>query len=438
MSAAYDSLGNQNFDKDYFSQNNLQAELHYAFSKRLNIKALGNLSNYHNGLDEGAFTDAKDYTARNKNNIGAFAMNYHHNDFSWNARVSYQQARRSFVDDSTDISSPYSKYSSGNYTGNTFTVETFGDCKLEKHLQLVLGAQYIRQSTDQHYINISDFGDYFSTLNKDSAKSKQYSLYGSLLLTGLNGFNMEIGGRLNNHSVYGNNGTFTVNPSFNVNKHLKLFLNISSGYKIPTLYQLYSEFGNKNLKPESSITYEFGAQSDLLSQMLSLRAAFFKRDTKNLIIFYTDPTTYLSKYINGSEQNDYGFELEQTLQLGNTGSWSNNLAFVDGKGIQDGKKTSNLFRRPKFTWNSILTMQPVRRFTVSPSIRYVGKRLKGPFDMGPDEMPAYYTIDCFLSYGISHVRFFAEFHNITNQQYFDIVGYNSKRFNMMAGFNFNF
>ncbi|HEX4850888.1 MAG TPA: TonB-dependent receptor, partial [Puia sp.] len=347
---------------------------------------------------------------------------------SWNALVSYQRANRSFVDDSTDISSPYSKYSSGTYTGNTITAETFGNIKLERHSHLVLGAQYIKQTTDQNYINISDYGDYFSALNKDSAKTKQFSLYGSFLITDLSGFNFEIGGRWNNHSIYGNNGTFTVNPSYNVNQHLKIFLNISSGYKIPTLYQLYSEYGNRGLRPESSITYELGAQTDLVHQILSIRAAFFKRDAKELIIFYTDTATFASQYINRDKQNDYGFELEQNLRIGKSGSWTNNLAYVNGKGIQNGEKMSNLFRRPNFTWNSILTLQPIQHFTLSPSARLVGKRLKGPYDIGPDEMPSYYTVDCFLSYSWPHARVFVELHNITNQQYFDIVGYNTKRF----------
>ncbi len=80
---------------------------------------------------------------------------------------------------------------------------------------------------------------------------------------------------------------------------------------------------------------------------------------------------------------------------------------------------------------------PVKQFTIAPSLRLVGTRLKGPYDIGPDKMPSYYTVDCFLAYQIKYVRFFAEFHNITNQLYFDVVGYNSKRFNMMAGVNIN-
>lgn len=437
ISSAYDSTGKLNFDKDGFRQNNVQAELRYTFNSRFNIKAFGNFSDYHNDLDEAAFTDDKDFTAKNINNLGGLFLNYHKENFSWNLLVSYQQAKRTFVDDSTDISSPYSKYATGKYIGNTITGETFGNVRLAKHLQLVSGVQFIQQQTEQSYKSISDFGPYETGLGKDSTKINQVSAYASLLLTDMHGFNFELGGRLNNHSIYGNNATYTINPSYNISEHAKLFLNISSAYKIPSLYQLYSEYGNRGLKPESSTTYEVGLQAETNDKVLFFQVAAFKRDIKNLIIFFTDTSTFASQYINRDKQNDYGFELESTVRFGKMASWNNNLAYVHGRGTENNVKIDNLFRRPNITWNSVLTLQPVDKVTIAPSLRLVGTRLKGPYDIGPDKMPSYCTLDCFVSYKIKYVRIFAEFHNITNQQYFDIVGYNSKRFNMMAGVNFN-
>ena len=437
ISAAYDSTGKGNFDRDGFEQNNLQANLSYAFNPRLMLKAFGNFSTYRNGLDEGAFTDATDYTAKNSNQIEGLSLQFHHHGFVWNLTGSYQRANRTFVDDSIDISSPYSKYSSGHYNGNTATIETFGNIALGAHLRFVGGLQYIHQSTAQDYLNISDYGNTESSIGKDSAFINQESVYGSLLLTEFHGLNVEAGGRLNHHSIYGTNSTYTFNPSLHFSKQSMLFINISSAYKIPSLYQLYSEFGNKALKPESSVTYELGLQTQTQNRGLYLRFALFKRNTKNLIVFYTDTVTYASQYINSDKQDDYGFELESTVMLGKVGTWSNNVAFVDGQGVHDGIKTANLYRRPKFTLNSSLTLHLTKNLTIVPSLKFVGKRLKGTYDIGPEEQPAYYTIDCYLGYDLSkHVRVFVDLHNISNQQYFDIVGYNSKRFNMMAGLHF--
>ncbi|OIR01312.1 vitamin B12 transporter BtuB precursor [mine drainage metagenome] len=436
---AYDSTGKLNFKDDGFEQSNIQASLHYALSKSLTIKGFGNFSIYNNDLAGGAFTDEKDYTAKNSNNLGGVNLKYKGKGFIWNIQGSYQQAKRHLRDDSTYISNIYSIFSEGKYTGNTTTLETFGSKQLAKHVSLVSGLQYISQNTDQSYFSTGSFGPYASSLGKDSAKINQTSVYASLLITDIKGFNFEAGGRLNHHSIYGNKGTFTINPSYNIDEHTKLFINISSAYKIPSLYQLYSEYGNKSLKPESSTTYEFGIQTQLADSKTSFRIAAFKRDIINLIIFYTDPVTYNSYYINGDKQNDYGFELESNIQLASLGNWSNNFSFVDGQGTQNGVKVDNLYRRPKFVVNSSLTLQPCKHITVIPSFKYVGSRLKGPYDIGPAEQPAYYTVDCFLGYQANKAaRLFIDLHNITNQQYFDIVGYNSKRFNMMAGIDIQF
>ncbi|MCV5334226.1 TonB-dependent receptor, partial [Escherichia coli] len=76
------------------------------------------------------------------------------------------------------------------------------------------------------------------------------AVYASAIWNTKTGFNLEAGLRFNNHSIYGNNTTFSINPSFKLTDEVTALVNISSGFKTPSLYQLYSEYGNKNLKPE--------------------------------------------------------------------------------------------------------------------------------------------------------------------------------------------
>lgn len=435
MPSAYDSTGKLDFKKDGFEQTSVFTELGYKFSNYFSAKAIGNFSVFRTDFPGGAFTDEKDYTACNKNTIGGLSFQYSKNNFTWNLSGSYQRVNRIFTNDSTYVSSIYSKYSHGDYTGDSYIFETFGTKKINSHLQLVGGIQHISQNTDQSFFSTGAFGPFKSTLGKDSANIKQTAAYVSLLLTDLGGFNFEAGGRINRHSIYGTNATYTINPSYNIDENTKLFVNISSAFKIPSLYQLYSEYGNKNLKPEKSVTYEIGVQTQSRDKKQTLRFAAFKRDIKNLIIFYTDPS-FFSQYVNRNEQHDYGFEVESNTQLASFGSWSNNFSFIDGQGVENGKRVDNLYRRPKFVFNSAITIQPIAPLTVIPSFKYVGSRLKGQYDAGPAEQPHYYTIDFYAGYALSKkIKLFLDLRNITDQQYFDVVGYNSKRFNMMAGFN---
>lgn len=432
ISVAYDSIGNKDFDDDEFKQHTILAELNYQLNDALSIRLFENFSTYKAGLDASAFTDDNDYTTRNKNNLTGIGFKYNRNKLTWNFLGSYQRMSRLTIDDSSDISSPWYDYSKGDYSGSTINLESFINQSFTSKIELVAGLQYINQYSDQSYLSISSFGPFESKIGKDSAKINHYSAYASLLFKDLSHFNLELGGRYNHHSLYGSNGTFTFNPSYVFDDHSKIFINISSGYRIPTVYQLYSEYGNKDLKPERSTTYEIGLQTASDDEKISLRLAAFKRDSKNLIAFGA------ANYVNRDEQNDYGFEVESRIALGTIGSWVNNFSFIDGRGIENNVKVQNLYRRPNFTLNSALTISPIAKLVLIPSFRYVGSRLKNPFDVGPNEQPHYYTVDFFTSYTIKTVRLFVDLKNITDQQYFDIVGYNSKRFNMMAGLSFNF
>ena len=170
----------------------------------------------------------------------------------------------------------------------------------------------------------------------------------------------------------------------------------------------------------------------------SLRLVAFKRDIKDVIVFYTDQN-YYSQYINRDEQHDYGFEIENNFAVGKIGQWVTNLTYVYGDGETNNVKVKNLYRRPNFNFNSTLTLEPVKGLTLMPSFRFVGTRIKFEFDPGPAVMPQYYTIDFYLAYQMAkQVRVFTDFRNITDQQYFDVPGYNCRSANYTIGLSAQF
>lgn len=431
FSSAYDSTGTHNFEKDKYVQNTVQTNVSYKFTNQFSIKGLLSYSKYVAGIDAGAFSDDKDNVINNKNVVSNLELLYTLRRFKLHISQSFIKAMRILTDDSLHVGG-FAKYAKGNYAGNSSVTEIFANTILSPRLSLISGLQNISQNTHQDYMSISAYGTYKTALG-DSAKANNYSLYNSLLYTGRY-FNFEAGARINKHSVYGTNATYTLNPSFNIDENTQIFINVSSAYKIPSLYELYSEYGNKALKPETSVTYEAGFQTFSNNKKNLLRIVGFKRDLKQLIIFKTDPLTFVSKYVNRDRQHDYGFEMESKLFIGRRTSWENNSTFVDGEGENNNIKIKNLFRRPNFTLNSILLLQPSSKITVSPSFRFVGARLKGPYDAGPSVMPSYYTVDCYGGFEIRKgLKCYIDFRNITNQKYFDVIGYNSKLFNVMAG-----
>ncbi|MFM9910530.1 MAG: TonB-dependent receptor plug domain-containing protein [Chitinophagaceae bacterium] len=437
FSAAQDTSGNKDFDKDGFRQTNLQATIGYQFTSAFSISSLISAGRYKTDIDAGAFKDDKDYISENKNSIYAIDAAFTSSRVNLHFINSLIRSGRELTDDSGSIGG-FATYANGFYNGQHFVSELFGNYFFSDKISLLAGVQGNWQKTDQGYKSFSSFGP-FETALGDSAKANNTAAYTSLVIKSNSGFTMDIGLRFNHHSIYGNNSTYTFNPSFSIDENTRVFASISSAFKTPSLYQLYSEYGNRTLKPEETANYEAGLQVFSNNKRNSFRIVGFKRAIKNLITFYTNPSTYTSQYINRDEQNDYGFEMESTIAIGKKGNWVSNITYVDGEGKTDQQKEKNFYRRPNFTFNSVLTIEPFIGFMLVPSFRFVGTRLKGPYDAGEPQMPSYYTIDLYGSYNFSkRIKVFLDLRNITNQTYFDIAGYNNRKFNFITGIGFNF
>src|SRR5262249_39210738 len=156
---------------------------------------------------------------------------------------------------------------------------------LNKYLDITSGADFKYCGTDQ-------IGTYDTIPHVNNNIT---SVYTSLFFKS-DIFHMELGGRYNHHSKYGDNFTYTINPSLLLADQFKLFVTVASAFKAPTLYQLFSQYGNASLKPETTTSYEAGFDWEIIKNTLSFNSLFYKRDTKNVIYFNSVPNPPYGKY----------------------------------------------------------------------------------------------------------------------------------------------
>ena len=232
-----------------------------------------------------------------------------------------------------------------------------------------------------------------------------------------------------------------------VNDRVKLFANLSSGFSAPTLYQLYSQYHNPfgAVKPERSESLETGVQYSL--PRFNARALYFQRSVKDEIVYYTGDTSYPNGYyLNLDKQDDHGIELEASFR---TGAWSFTGNYTYATGLLTTPVKSNnstvetkdstfydLYRRPKNVVNLSAGFQATPSLFLSLAMHAMGKRVEAIYGAAPSgfDAYAYYTLDGYVEYKVcKQLKAFADLKNITNQLYFDIPGYNSLRFNFMAG-----
>jgi vitamin B12 transporter len=262
-------------------------------------------------------------------------------------------------------------------------------------------------------------------------------------------FNIEGGARFNHHSEYGSNYAGNINPSVFIKKRVKVFANASTGYKTPSLYQLFSVYGNQDLEPETSVNLEAGVQYYTKDQNSSVRLVYFNRHISDAIAFFFDPVTFESRYINQDEQKDYGFELEAGTTLARIIQIKAIYSYVNGEITtkQNGKDTSffNLLRRPKSTINYFIGAQLTRQLYLSLQANCVGERKDvyfNPNTFAAEDitLKSYVLVNFYAEYGFSknRLKLFADIRNIFDEQYSDIYGYNTPGINAYGGIRFRF
>lgn len=443
MSAAYDSTGLGGFDRDGLTTNSINGQFSGRFSKQLEWQLNGQASTYTADLDANAFTDDKDHIADNKNYLAGGGLIYHLGTTTIKANYNLNSTKRKYVDDSFSVGG-FSKYSNSEYKGLSHFAELYANFPASKSLNFIAGTDARWQQTDQDYLSISSYGPYETNLSSDSAKISIYSLYASGFYHYKNAFFLEAGTRFNHHSMYGDNMTYTFNPSA-VYKNWKLFFNLASAFKAPTLYQLYDPVsGYAGLKPEKSVTLEAGLQYTAMSNALQTRVVFFQRNLKDGIDFsFVD-----FRYFNNNSATDKGVEMEASYRKG---KWnlSANYTYVTGEVntvkyvydpnsfsyIPDGDTSYNYqFRRPAHSININAGYQFTTHFFASAHFRYAGKRYEPRFQEAPIELDPYQVADLYAEYSFSNkLRVYADVKNIFNTGYIDIYGFSTRRRNFMVG-----
>ena len=60
---------------------------------------------------------------------------------------------------------------------------------------------------------------------------------------------------------------------------------IGTGYRTPTPYELYSDYGNTNLKPETSLTYDLGFETNFKPLATNFYIDFFETKVEDIITY---------------------------------------------------------------------------------------------------------------------------------------------------------
>ncbi|MBB6108071.1 vitamin B12 transporter [Mucilaginibacter lappiensis] len=434
FAAATDTTGKGNFKKDGFHQRSASVNISQAVSKNFSLN--GNLqTSYTSGnLPYGAFTDDQNYTYNNTFLFGGLG-----------AKLILPAGALVVNLSQNDVWNNFNNLPTDNNSGYQVTKNRGKISNAEAILNYALGKYFdITSGTSFKYSNTNQYSLFLPTGDPDIIKDRNnniFSAYTSLFFKD-DIFHMELGGRYNHHSTYGDNFTYTINPSLFLADQFKVFGTIASAYKSPSLYQLYSQYGNGGLKPETTTSYEAGFDWEIIKNTLTFNTQFYKRNAKDVIYFANLSVSPYGVYQNGQFQKDKGFESELNYHSSKLTA-SAYYTYVTGKLTDEkGLQTANLYRRPKSTFGLNFTYQVIDDFSFGVNYKYTGNRTDQNFATYPSTIVTlkhYNLADLHLELKATrNLRVFGDLNNVLDQKYTDWLGYNTMGINFMLGAKYQF
>ena len=417
-----------NFEEDNFSRVNIMQKIGIDFNSKINFQAFANYDRLKSAFDGGSFSDEVANISFSEQFRVGFTTKY-----------KYVKGELNFVTGYTNLERKYDTYSSWTssvdysyYKSRSINADLFNKYNFSKQVFLILGTQF-------QFMDMQEESAYESITNTQ-ANFNVFDPYATLVYYSNFGLNINAGARINNHNVYGNYTTFNFNPSFNFKTMpLKLISSYSTAYITPSLYQLYSPYGNLTLKPEENTTIEAGFETNLFQNKISFNAVGFYREEENSYDFFSDEVTYESKYINNSSQViAKGVETNLVLKPVSYFSINGNYTFT-----QVAEAQSKLI--PKHKVNVSFDVDLTKKMHWNTQYQYVESRNDAFFDSNTfatvnTVLASYQILNSNISYEVlpNRLSVFTAITNILDKDFYENIGYSVRGRNFKLGINFKF
>jgi vitamin B12 transporter len=420
------------FEADRFSRINSLVKLGFTPTEKLSLDFFANYDRLKNDFD-GTFDNFNNPdTPLNVSKSEQFR-------FGFSPKYKYSKGELVLNSSFNTIERNYNVFSNwsnavdvSDYKSRSVNVDAFNKYEFSKQFFVVLGTQFQFQEMDSKTP--------YDAIAAEAAKFNTIDPYVTAVYNSDFGLNLNVGVRDNMHSVYGDYFVYNVNPSFSFSElPLKVLTSYSTAYITPSLYQLYSPYGNLDLTPEENSTVEAGFEVALLAKKLTFNTVVFQREEKNSFGFYTDPATYVSNYINIEGKNKAkGVETMVSYAFSKELKVNANYTFT-----QVEEPLNRLI--PKHKGNVSLDYQPMTRAFFNINYQYVDQRKDAFFDGGtyattPVILDAYQLFNATAKYDLvkNRMSLFVAVSNILNEEFVESVGYSTRGRNFKLGLNLNF
>jgi len=402
-------------ENDGYENTVVSSNMGYKISDNSELSLVTTFTDAQTDIDNGASDDDPNYTAWWRNIAGKIAFDHAVNSI-WDHKLSfsYSETIRKYKDDpdSVDLA---------DNTHNWFK----GDMKKFEWQHNVSPVDWDTLTCGFEYEEERGFGDGRNTWDRFDRKTidsagyylqNQFKLWEKLFITP--------GLRIDDHELFGAETTYKISTAYLIPQTgTRLKGNWGTGFKAPSLYQLYSSYGSPSLKPDESKSYDFGFEQGFFKDKVSFDLMRFHNDFRNMV----DWDSATSKYKNIGRAETKGFEIGAKFLPVENFTIGTNFTYTDTKDKETGLE---LQRRPKRQANLDVNWRFMAKANLNLGVTYVGSRK----DTGYTTSKDYTKLGLACLYDITNnFQIFTRIENLFDKKYQEVQGYATEGRSFYAG-----
>ena len=327
----------------------------------------------------------------------------------------------------------------GYFKSRLFKVDWQSNLFLHETNTLTFGVDHQQEQGESEYHSDGIWGPTSSLFPLEQSRTTGFYVQDQIRLDSR--FFATAGIRWDKHTQFGTSITYRLAPAFFIKgTQTKLKATLGTGFKSPSLYQLYAPstflgpVGNEDLKPEQSIGWDIGIEQYLAEGKILLGATYFKNDYKDLIQF-----DFSQGYTNIGSAESRGLEL--LFQALPRAGVELNASYTRTE-TTDLDTDTSLLRRPKDKLSASILYPIMKKANIRLSLIHIGEREDLDFSTWPAArvtLSEYTLLNAVFSYDLTlNAQAFLRLDNILNEEYEMIKGYGAPGFSVYGGVNLIF
>ena len=422
ISAASERAGNT--EDDGYTNNSFSTRIGYAPFENGKFNAIFRYINGKSDIDNvgGAFGD--DPNRRLDNEQIFFRSTIDVELFAGRVKQTYGAAISDHTlhdDNDPDIDHP-GEIQRSLFDGSLTKWDLQNTVEVLNELQIIAGLETEEEKASYSFSSDGPFGPFTDNLFLQKARTNGYYAQGLIQLG--KHFDTSAGIRVDDHSQFGSETTWKIAPVVNIDStSTRITGTYGTGFKSPSLYQLFSAFGNRELLAEQSKGFDFGFEQALFDDVLTFGATYFDNKIEDLITF--DTATFIFENIN--EADIQGVESFIRIEPCESVDMSVDYTFTDAEDDATGQM---LLRRAKHKIGSTANIHLLGdKLHFSLRAVHTGSRYDNDFSTFPatrTKLGSYTLVDLRGSYQATDwLEVFARVENLFDKDYEEVLGFSS-------------